>query len=214
MQKIEIKKKSVIPVYGLAAAWLIYCLFFPLYMTWHFIALACAAALVYLGLSAIFPGKIEYIEIPEEPERTGDNLIDALLAEGEKAVAEMRRLYAKTSDGLMRQKLENLIAVTDKIFKNLLDDRDNYRQVKRFSEYYLPTTMKLLHTYEAFGTSGARGENITGTMERIDTALDTILDSYKKFFDALFEHRALDIETDIRVLENMLKKEGFTGKDF
>jgi hypothetical protein len=45
-------------------------------------------------------------------------------------------------------------------------------------------------------------------MERIDTALDTIHDSYYKFFDSLFENQALDIETDIRVLESMLRTEG------
>jgi DNA (cytosine-5)-methyltransferase 1 len=57
-------------------------------------------------------------------------------------------------------------------------------------------------------------ENITGTLERIDTALEKILKSYEMFFDSLFENQALDIETDIRVLESMLKQEGLSGKDF
>ena len=210
----EVKIKSVIPVYGVAAVWLVYCLFFPLYKTWHFIVLACAAALAYVALSAIFPGRTEHVEIPEEPERTGDEPVDELLAEGERAVAELRRLRVKIPDATVQEKLDRLIAVTDKIFKNLLEDKDNYRQVKRFSEYYLPTTLKLMHAYENFGKSGVEGGNITGTMERISSALDTILDSYEKFFDALFAHQALDIETDIRVLESMLKKEGFGDKDF
>ena len=211
---IEIKRKSIIPVYGVAAAWVLYCVLFPLYKTWHFIALACSAALVYVALSAIFPGKTEYIEVPEEPERTGDEKIDALLAEGERAVTEMRALRSAIQDEIVRQKLDDIITVTDKIFKNLLDAPGDYKQVKRFSEFYLPTTVKLLHTYDRFGKTGAQGENITGTKDRIDTALNTILDSYKKFFDSLFEHQALDIETDIKVLETMLKNEGLLTDTF
>jgi hypothetical protein len=211
---IEIKQKSIVPVYGVATAWVLYCLFFPLYKTWHFIVLACSAALVYTVLSEIFPGKIKQIEVPAEPERSGDDKIDALLAEGDRAIAEMRRLRNSMLDKSVQGKVDDIIIVIEKIFKNLLEDPDDYNQVKRFADFYLPATIKLLHTYDRFGQSGTQGDNITGTMERIDTALDTILVSYRKFFDSLFENQALDIETDIKVLENMMKREGLMDSDF
>jgi len=205
---IEVKKKSALPVYGVAAVWVIYCAFFPLYKTWHFIALACAAVLGYIILSAIFPGKTINVEVPQEPLRTGDDMVDALLSEGEGAVKKMRRLSDSVQDGSLRRKLDDIITVIESIFGKLAEDAGQYKQVRRFTEFYLPTTMKLLDTYERFSRSGSGGDNITGTLERIDAALDTILDSYRKFFDSLFEHQALDIETDIRVLETMLKQEG------
>ena len=211
---MEIKKKSVVPVYGIAVVWVLFCLIFPLYKTWHFIALAFSAVLVYFILSAIFPGKTEHIEIPEEPERTGNENIDALLAEGERAVSEMRRLRDTIPGDSLKKKINDIITITDKIFRDLIEDPDDYKLVKRFADFYLPTTINLLHTYDRFGRSGVDGENITNTLNRIDTTLETILDSYVKFFDSLFENQALDIETDIRVLETMLKKEGLTGKDF
>ena len=211
---IEIKKKSVIPVYGVAAAFVVYCAFFPLYKTWHFIVLACSAALAYIILSAVFPGKTEYIEAPEEPVRTGDEKIDALLSEGEAAASEMRGLRDSIPDLAVRNKLDEIISVIDSIFKKTREDANCYKQVRRFADFYLPTTMKLLHTYDRFSRSGAEGENISGTMERIDTALDTIHDSYRKFYDSLFQHQALDIETDIRVLESMLKNEGLLNSEF
>jgi len=205
---IEIKKKSVVPVYGVAAAWALYCLIFPLYKTFHFIILACLAVLVYAGLSAIFPGRTEQIEVPDEPVRTGNEEIDALLAEGEKACGEMRDLRDAIQGESVREKINEIIAVVGEIFNRLHDNPGDYKQINRFAEFYMPTTIKLLHTYDRFGQSGSAGENITGTMERIETALDTILKSYKKFFDSLFQHQALDIETDIVVLESMLKNEG------
>jgi len=210
---IEKKRKSVIPVYGIAVAWVLYCLFFPLYKTWHFIVVACLAVLVHVVLSMLFPGKVERIEIPVEPERSGDEKVDALLAEGEKAVSEMRRLRDSIPGRQIRDKVDEIISVTDKIFKNLLSDPDDYRQVKRFADFYLPTTIKLLHTYDRFDQSGARGDNVSGTLERINSTLDTILESYRKFFDSLFKNQALDIETDIIVLEKMLKSEGLLDSD-
>ena len=211
---VEVKKKSIIPIYGVSAVWVLYCLVFPLYKTWHFIVLACVAVLSYAALSAIFPGKTEFVEIPEEPERTGNEKIDALLAEGERAVSEMRRLRDTIAGDDLKKKIDDIITVTDKIFKDLLEDPDDYSLVKRFADYYLPTTIKLLHSYDRFGKSGVQGDNIMGTMGRIETALDAILDSYEKFFDSLFLNQAIDIETDILVLESMLKKEGLSGKDF
>ena len=198
------------PVYGVAVIWALYCFAFPLYKTWHFILLACLAVLSYMVLSLVFPGKTEHIEIPEEPKRTGREDLDALLSTGERAVAEMRLLRDTIPGDALKKKIDDIVDVTDKIFKDLLEDPDDYKQVNRFADFYLPTTIKLLHTYDRFGRSGAEGENITGTLERIDTALDRILDSYKKFFDSLFENQALDIETDIRVLESILKQEGLS----
>ena len=211
---MEIKKKSAAPVYGVAIVWVLYCLIFPLYRTWHLIVLACSAVLAYFVLSMIFPGKTEYVDIPEEPVRSGDEKIDAMLAEGERAVSEMRGLRNTIQGEHVRQTLDEIIFVIDKIFKKLLQDPDVYNQVKRFADYYLPTTVKLMHAYDRFGQSGSSGENVSGTMAQIDTALDTILDSYKKFFDSLFESKALDIETDIRVLETKLKNDGLLKPDF
>jgi len=210
----EIRKKSAAPVYGFALVWVLYCLFFPLYKTIHFIILAVSATLSYLILSAVFPGTTEQIEIPKEPERTGDERIDALLAEGEKAVLEMRSLCDSIPDEELKKTIRDIITVTEKIFLNLHDDPDDYRQVKRFADFFLPTTIKLLHTYDRVGRSGTQGENVMSMLDRIDTALETILTSYEKFFDSLFENQALDIETDIVVLENMMRREGLLESEF
>jgi len=211
---IEIKKKSVIPLYGLAGVWVLYCLIFPLYRTWHFVVLVCVGALVYTALNKLFPGRVELIEVPQEPERTGDEKLDALLVEGETAVGEMRRLRSAIPAGVMSTKADDLIGITEKIFKKLLVEPKVYEKVKRFSDFFLPTSIKLLLAYDRFGQSGLEGENITGTMERIETALDMTLNSYKKFFDSLFEEQALDIETDIKVLETLLRKDGLLERDF
>jgi len=211
---IEIKNKSVIPVYGLMVVWVIYCVIFPLNGILNFLGLASAGLIAYGFLSLIFPGKTTSIDSTEKPQSTGDEKVDTMLAEGEKSVTEMRGMSAAITDEAIKQKANELISVTDSIFKKLLIDPGVYTQVKRFADFFLPTTVKLLCSYVRFSQSSARGENITSTLERISTALDTTLVSYRKFYDSLFESQALDIETDISVLDTMLKKEGLLDSDF
>ena len=211
---MSVRRKSPLPVYGIAVIWIIYCTFFPLYLYWHFIIPTCLSVLTYILLSKLFPGKTEFIEIAEEPVRTGDEVIDELLAEGEKTIAEMTGINRSIADDEVSQKINKLIIITDKIFKDLITDPGDFKKVKRFSELYLPTTLKLLRTYERFNHDAAAGGNIAGTLERIDLAFDTIIGSYEKFFDSLFEDQALDIETDITVLKTMLKNEGLLEREF
>ena len=210
----EIRKKSAAPLWGLAAVWALYCLTFPLYKFWHFAVLAALGIAAYAVLSVVFPGKTEYVKEPEKPVKTGDEKIDALMAEGVTAVNEMARLRDSIRRADIKTKIDEIINITDKIFKDLLHDPSDYRQVKHFADFYLPTTMKLLNTYDRMESLGGMGKNITGTMQRIETILDTTLEGYKKQLDALFANQALDIETDIVVLKSMLQKEGLAGKDF
>ncbi|MDR0838059.1 MAG: 5-bromo-4-chloroindolyl phosphate hydrolysis family protein [Oscillospiraceae bacterium] len=203
----EIKHKSAAPFYGAAVAWALYALIFPLYRLGDlliFLALGCA---VYAVMGKLFPGTVEYVKLPVD---TGDKDIDALLTEGETAVNELAKLRESIPDHAVKVQIGEIIDVTDKIFKDVLDDPGDYRQVRRFADFYLPTTIKLLHAYDRFGKTGA----ISGTMRRIEEVLGEILDSYRKQYDALFRNQALDIETDIEVLEQLLKKEGLTGSDF
>jgi len=77
---IEIERKSVIPVYGLMIVWVLYCVIFPLNNFWSFIGLICVGAVSFFVLSYLFPGKTVSIEATQEPQRTGDEKIDTLLA--------------------------------------------------------------------------------------------------------------------------------------
>ena len=208
-----IKKNSVVPVYGTAAVWVLYCLLFPLNKPLHFIFLVCAGVLSYVILSKLFPAKTESIEAVNEPVSTGDEKADALLAEGEKSLEEMKTLRGAIPNENIRTKADQIISITDQIFKKLRAEPGVYTQVKRFADFFLPTSVKLLNTYSQFDQSGVAGENITSTMERIDSALDMTLGSYKKFYDSLFENQALDIETDISVLETLFKRDGILEKD-
>lgn len=213
----EIKKRSVVPIYAMAAFWVIYALFAPMYKLWHYIVFIAVGLAVYLIFSKLFPGTVEYVKEPEkpkEPETTGNPEIDAMLKEGAVADSELRRLEESINVPSVKAKIAEIRDLTAKIFGDLKDDPTDLPQVRRFASYYLPTTIKLLNTYDRMCIQNISGQNITDTMKKIESALDSTVQAYKRQLDALFENQALDIDTDISVMESMLKKSGLSGSDF
>ena len=85
-------------------------------------------------------------------------------------------------------------------------------KIRKLMDYYLPTTLKLLNAYDRMSVAGIGGENINATKEKVENMMTTIVESFKKQYDALFGTDALDISTEISVLETMMVREGFAGE--
>ena len=85
-------------------------------------------------------------------------------------------------------------------------------KIRKLMDYYLPTTLKLLNAYDRMSVAGIGGENIDTTKARVENMMTTIVESFKKQYDSLFGADALDISTEISVLETMMVREGFTGE--
>ena len=70
--------------------------------------------------------------------------------------------------------------------------------------------MKLLNTYDRMGSQGVAGDNISGTMKKVEDTLDMVVNAFHKQLDTLFAGEALDVSADISVMENLMKSEGLT----
>lgn len=141
--------------------------------------------------------------------------IDPIIQEGNRALSEMGRLYMSIKDVEVRKKINELMRITDKITQDAIEDPSDIPQIKKFMNYYLPTTIKLLNAYDRMSAQGIEGENLDKSMASINEMLDAAIVAYKKRLDSLFENQALDIETDIEVMNTMLAREGLSGaKDF
>ena len=141
--------------------------------------------------------------------------VDPIVEEGNKALSEMGRLYMSIKDDEVRGKINEIMRVTDKIVQDAINDPSDIPQIKKFMNYYLPTTIKLLNAYDRMSAQGIEGENLDKSMKNINEMLDDAIEAYKKMLDSLFANQALDIETEIDVMNTMLAREGLTGeKDF
>lgn len=219
------KKKAVKAMYGFTVAWIIAAAFLPLYRIWGLLMAAAVSAFVayLLGRSSVQKennaGREQVSKSAAAPERVEKKSygpeIDPIVEEGNRALSEMGRLYMSIKDTEVRKKINELMRITDKITQDAIADPSDIPQIKKFMNYYLPTTIKLLNAYDRMSAQGIEGENLDKSMKSINEMLDAAIEAFKKRLDSLFEDQALDIETDIKVMNTMLAREGLSGnKDF
>ena len=218
----KVVKRSVLPIYAAAVVWLVFGLFLPFYRPFHYFSAFLASLVVFIIAKALCPDRTFETPEPEKktkeepaqekPASTGDPELDALVQERDRAVSEMRRLNDAIADPTISAQIDHLESTTTKIISYVVEHPKKLPQIRKFLNYYLPTTLKLLNAYDRMGSAGVSGENIDGTMGKIETMMSTVVQAFDWQLDALFGDEALDISTDITVLENLLAQEGLAGE--
>ena len=153
--------------------------------------------------------------VKEEPKhrKTGDADIDKMIVEKDDAVEKMKLLDEAIEDEKLSAQIVHLETVTEKIVNYTIEHPKKKKQLGKFFDYYLPTTLKLLEAYGRMDQAGISGTNIDSTKEKVEGMMDTALAAFDKQLDALYADEALDVSTDITVMQNMLKSEGLTEDD-
>lgn len=212
-----VRKKSVLPIYLVGGTWLVWSLVAPLYRPTHYLMAALTSAAVYYLGKIIFPNRGYEVDQPEQEEAQTQKAQDTepvspqvqqLLAERDRALSEMRRLNDAIQDPQISQQIDRLEHTTQQIMDAVAKNPDKLPQIRRFLNYYLPTTLKLLNAYDRMDATGVEGANIDGTKGRIEDIMSTICTAFDRQLDALYGQEAMDISTDIDVLEQMLAREG------
>ena len=217
-------KRSVLPIYLVGVVWLVYALLFPLRTAGQYLICAALSVVAFVIGKALFPDKAYQMpgEEPKEqakeqpkaekkPESTGNPEIDALLKERERAVSEMRRLNDSIQDETISAQIDHLEEITGKIIDHVAAQPKKLPQIRRFLNYYLPTTLKILNAYDRMDAAGISGSNIDTTKQKVESMLTTIVQAFDRQLDAPFGAEAMDISTDITVMENLLAQEGLGG---
>ena len=203
-----VTKKSALPIYAIGVVWLLWALLFPLYTFTHYLTCLAVSLAAFFALSKVIPDQVTYEKIPVRA--TGFENADALLKAGQAHLDAIDALNDKIENAEVRGKVDSLCATCERIFDYVEQTPKSADDLRKFMNYYLPTLEKLVKTYELMEEQGVEGENITSAKARIVQMLDTMDLAFEKQLDALFGDAALDIDTDITVMEGMMAREGLT----
>lgn len=107
-------------------------------------------------------------------------------------------------------RIDRIAQLTDNIYDVVEKKPDRAGDVRKFMNYYLPATIKLLGSYGMLERQSYQGENIVAARRNIEDILDTLVHAFEKQLDRLFAAEAVDISSDIQVLETMIAKDGLT----
>lgn len=144
---------------------------------------------------------------------TGNPEVDALLQRGREMITEIRAENKMIPDASLTAKLDQLEKLCAEVFRAVYDKPLKAPQIRKFMEYYLPTTLKMVKGYRVLSERNRSGEDTAAARKRIDDALGVVLKGCQKMLDNLYRGDVLDITTDIDVLEQMLKRDGLTESD-
>lgn len=120
--------------------------------------------------------------------------------------------YLRRSVGKLGADTDEELAQMRKICAAILgfvhNHPDQLPRIRRFREYYLPTTRKLLDTAQGLGETDV--QHAQDIRRDITGILHTLNQAYGKLYDTLLQDVSLDVSTEIDTLETMLRQDGLT----
>ena len=140
---------------------------------------------------------------PPPPAKSDENAI----------LAEIRAVNDAIDNEKMSAQIDQIGTITAKILDYQKSHPDKAPQLHSFLSYYLPTTLKILRAYAKLEDQEVSGRNITAAMSRIEGMMDKVVEGFEKQLDLLFQGDAMDITTDVEVLERMLAKDGLSDRE-
>ena len=146
---------------------------------------------------------------PEKAE-TGEAPLNLDTARRFAAVLEKEQQLMQ--DAQAREELAAMHKTTTAICDWLEAHPESQPKTRRFAEYYIPTTLKLLHTYN--DVQGQQGENAETIRRDIAGILHTLNQAYENLYNNLLSDVAMDISSEIAALQGMLANDGLTGREF
>ncbi len=145
---------------------------------------------------------------PPKPRSTGMENEDF-----ENKLREIRHLNDEIQDKAVSDRIDRIGELTASIFRVVREKPEHAEEVRKFMNYYLPTTLKLLKSYSLMEKQSYQGENIVASRKKIEDVLDTLVHAFEQQQDRLFRTEALDVETDISVLETMMASDGLLEQE-
>lgn len=146
---------------------------------------------------------------PEQPE---SGAVPLSLDTARRFAAVLEKEQQLMQDAQAREELAAMHKTTTAICDWLEAHPESQPKTRRFAEYYIPTTLKLLHTYN--DVQGQQGENAETIRRDIAGILHTLNQAYENLYNNLLSDVAMDISSEIAALQGMLANDGLTGREF
>ena len=142
-----------------------------------------------------------------------DPQVQEVLDRGRSFIVQIRKCNDDIPGEEISDKISRIELLIQRIFNRAETHTEIITDLKKLMDYYLPMTVKLLNAYADMDAQPIQGETIENSKREIEATLDTLNAAFEKLLDDLFEDTALDVSSDISVLNTLLAQEGLTEDD-
>ena len=198
----EKRQRPVLPLYMAAAVWLAGALLFPPYRLVNLLILAGLSLAVYAVGMRLCPTRVVKTLVPYA---TGSEDVDALLAGISKNLDALHALNADIPDEVLSRAMDRMEKAGRSIVTVVEQSPEKTRNIDRLARYYLPEVIKIMGTWAGMEKAGVKGENADAVLRDIRKNADTMATAFENQLDALYSAEAMDVSTDIEVLDGIFK---------
>ena len=198
----------------------LYAMLFPLYRIADFVICGLLALLAGKVIGAMGEGldltthnkqdqKAQPKPVEELP-LSGNGEADAVIAKGQEMLHTIRAENDAITDEVLSGQMDELERLCVQIFTTVAEKPQKAPQIRKFMNYYRPTTLKMLASYRTMNDRGVSVTDMTEARATTIRGMGMVLTACQKQLDNLYKDTMLDVSTDIDVLEQMLKRDGYT----
>lgn len=208
MNKWEEKRtRPVLPIYLAALVWPVGALLLPAYRLSNLLIIAGLSLAAY-GLGTKFcPTRVIRKQVPYA---TGSEDVDTMLSGISANLDKLHVLNDAIPDPELSAAMTRMEKAGRSIAAAVEQSPDKARSIDRFARYYLPEVIKLMTTYANMEKNGVKGGNADQILTELRRNAATTAKAFENQLDALYSAEAMDISTDIEVLDGILKSQNLT----
>ena len=145
---------------------------------------------------------------PKAKEKARDPQVQEVLDRGNEFLRQIRKCNDAIPGAEISEKISRIELLVRRIFQRAQTHPEIIPDLKKLMDYYLPMTVKLLNAYADMDAQPVQGETIQASKQEIEATLDTLNLAFEKLLDSVFQDTAMDVSSDISVLQTLLAQEG------
>ncbi|NPV02318.1 MAG: hypothetical protein HPY53_13160 [Brevinematales bacterium] len=138
-----------------------------------------------------------------------DGQLKTVILRCEERLSEIHELRKKIVKPDIKTKVSEITETIENIMDVFIERPASLKTAKRFTDYYLDATIKILKKYNELAGYAVKSPTINTGIGKAEATMDTIRDAFSNLFFRLKEDDLMDLNTEIKVLENEIKMDGY-----
>lgn len=166
------------------------------------------ALLIYIGSSLLFAPNNKLVLLGIKDSNKQKEYMD-LLDNGYENYEKISKLRNQLTKPEIKAKCTLIVNQIAKILKYLEKHPNKIGQNKKFFTYYLEAILKIINSYNDISTQNVHTKEIEEVMDKTETSLTLIEKSLEEQFSKMLQNDALDLDTEIDLLNNSINMKDF-----
>lgn len=138
---------------------------------------------------------------------------EQLTAQATNTIKQIKGLEGKIENSGIQSNISQICETSDKILLSLKEKPKKMKQVRKFVDYYLPFTLKILDQYDRVENQSLTSQESIDFMERVERMLDRVKLACEAQLNNMYDLDIIDTNADIKVFETMLKTDGLVDNN-